>query len=98
MAESVVISALEVLPDREHAAWIDQLAPHHRRYSLHRSSEIAVVRRARAGGYRPDHLAAQLDGWSDWVQRRLVLEVDDPAALALLARQGRTRNVRNAAG
>jgi hypothetical protein len=97
MAASVVIRALEMLPDREHAGWINQLAPHHRQYSHNRSAEVAVVRRARGGGYGAEQLAARLDGWSDWVQRRLVLEVDDTASLAVFAQQGRTRKVRNAA-
>jgi hypothetical protein len=97
MAESVVISVLEVLPDSEHAPWIDQLAADRRRYSRDRSAEIAIVRRARCGGYTADELAAHLDDWSDWVQRRLVSDVDDPQALAVLARHGRTRKVRNGA-
>jgi hypothetical protein len=97
MAESVVTSVLEELPDSEHAAWIDQLAPDHRRYSQNRSAEIAIVRRARSAGYHAEELAAHLDTWSDWVQRRLVLVVDDPQTLAVLARHGRTRKVRNAA-
>jgi hypothetical protein len=78
MAESVVVSVLEVLPDSEHAAWIDQLAPNHRRYCHNRSAEIAIVRGARSGGYDAEELAAHLDNWSDWVQRRLVPEVDLP--------------------
>jgi hypothetical protein len=70
MAESVVISVLEALPDSEHAAWIDRLAPTRRRYGYHRSAEIRDVRRVRSGGYDAAELAAHLAGWSDWVQRR----------------------------
>lgn len=97
LAVSVVLRMLELVPDDRHSAWIDQLAPDNRAYSVRRAAEIRLLRRVLSDGLDIQEAASSLDSWSDWLQRRLATVVDDTQLLSLISARGRTQRVRNAA-
>jgi hypothetical protein len=97
LAVSIVLRMLELVPEDQYSAWIDQLAPDNRTYSLKRAAEIHLLRRARSGGLDLQEVAGSLDSWSDWLQLRLATSVDDARVLSIVSARGRTKRIRNAA-
>ncbi|WP_147425060.1 hypothetical protein [Bailinhaonella thermotolerans] len=97
VASSVVLPILELVPEEQHADWMERLESRGRSYARRRSAEIGVLRRARRGDLAADEIAAGLDGWSDWLQLRLTEGLPGADALALVAERGRTRRVRGIA-
>ncbi|WP_454043329.1 hypothetical protein [Cellulosimicrobium sp. Marseille-Q8652] len=81
--------------DAETARWVAAVPAPDRRRVESRAAEIAVLRGVRSLDTAPS--AQDVNGWSDWLQRRVVTEVDGRRVLAALAEHGRTRRVRGAA-
>ncbi|MFJ6940230.1 hypothetical protein [Streptomyces sp. NPDC101132] len=101
MARSAVVRHLDhraagLLPDPGFDAWSASMAGavggdpfltrRLREWDLFRSVALAL-----------DWRAEDLDGASDWLQRKVSAESGSPRALAFLAVHGRTRRIRNAA-
>ncbi|NRQ38842.1 hypothetical protein HII36_44525 [Nonomuraea sp. NN258] len=98
MASSVVVQLVERVDPEERAAWVGRIPPEQRDYALRRVGELEIVDAVAAGELPAGQVAQRLDGWSDWVQRRITECVRDPAVLEIMAERGRTRRVRGQAG
>jgi hypothetical protein len=101
MAEAAIVHHLDLraaalLADPGFPAWaarMSTLVADHR-FPAQRLREWALLRAiTRDDGWRESELTSA----SDWLQRRACAEPAAPAALAVLAEQGRTRRVRAAA-
>jgi hypothetical protein len=46
---------------------------------------------------RSEEVASGVDDWSDWLQRRITVHVEDVAVLEIMAERGRTKRVRRQA-
>lgn len=97
LAEAVVLRMVEQVADDEQDRWIELLPSDRRSYSRQRAHEVRVLRHARSQQLTTEQLATDLVNWSDWLQRRVVSELADRAAVELMAERGRTKRVRNAA-
>lgn len=97
LAEAVVVRMVEQLADDEQDEWIELLPSDRRSYSRQRACEVRVLRRAQSQQLTGEQVATDLVNWSNWLQRRLVSELADRAAVELMAERGRTKRVRNAA-
>lgn len=97
LASAVVVLMLEKVPGAERKSWVSALAPTARPFSLVRLRELAVYERLCAGVVPEDFGPDDIEGWSDWLQRRAALGLDEERVLTLLARTGRTKKARRTA-
>lgn len=97
LASGVVGEVLERVPRGERDAWVRALAPEVRAFSERRARELGVLEDLRSGAMAPDRVPELIDGWSDWLQSRIVADVPDEAVLRVLAASGRTKRIRRTA-
>ncbi|MCC2323453.1 hypothetical protein [Cellulomonas xiejunii] len=95
VATSVVLLAFDRDPVREHRAWwVDALPADRRAFVARRADDLAVLEGVRDGSLTdvPDVTA-----WTHWLQRASAEQSTVPDVLEELARDGRTRKIRNIA-
>lgn len=95
IAVGVVFALLETHSIDDLAEWTSALPPWGVDLVTDRARDLEAVRTFSAAGAVP--AAEDVDRWSDWAQRRLSLESRSEQTLAMLARAGATRRVRNRA-
>ena len=91
VARAVVVEALPGVPDDRMSEWADADPRPSDGFVARRVAEIRTLREL-IGGHAPG--AAEIDGWSDWLQRSVAEDVGNAEVLALLADTGRTKRVR----
>jgi hypothetical protein len=94
LASATVVAVIEQRADQEPENWIRLLPADVRVFPRVRANEVERLRQLMAGSTAsPD----EIDGWTDWLQRRASTRPIDVEVLSLLAKCGRTKRVRNAA-
>jgi hypothetical protein len=95
VATSVVLLAFDRDPVREHRArWVDALSADRRAFVARRADDLSVLEGVCDGSLTdvPDVTA-----WTHWLQRTSAEQSTVPDVLEQLARDGRTRKIRNIA-
>lgn len=97
LAAGVVGQLLERLAPEERNAWVHALDPAVRGFSVRRVQELDVLEAVTSGNLTAHEARTALDGWSDWLQLRVIVASEDKDILRLLSEVGRTRRIRNTA-
>ncbi|MEU6310671.1 hypothetical protein [Streptomyces sp. NPDC047014] len=96
IASAIVVMMLEHLDPSTRAEWVEMLHPSVRPFSAVRARELETLESLSAPSVpRVDKTA--LEGWSDWLQLRIVESVTDRRILSTMAEQGRTKRIRRVA-
>ncbi|TDD46529.1 hypothetical protein E1286_20740 [Nonomuraea terrae] len=88
---------LERTAPGDRTAWVERLPEESRAYPLRRMAELEIVDVLRSGDLSAEQVADDLEGWSDWLQRRITEDVPDAMVLDILAGHGRSKRVRRQA-
>ncbi|MFG3503997.1 hypothetical protein ACGF5F_00660 [Streptomyces sp. NPDC047821] len=97
LASGVVGEVLERVARGERDAWVQALAPSVRAFSERRARELGALEDLRSRAIAAERVPELIDGWSDWLQSRIVTDAPDEAVLRVLAASGRTQRIRRAA-
>ncbi|MFI6500183.1 hypothetical protein [Nonomuraea typhae] len=97
MASSAVVNLVERSAPEERRVWLSRIPQEARDHPEKRVAELETVDAVLRGELRADHVAGDLDSWSDWLQLRITGRVEDPAVLRILAERGRTKRIRRQA-
>lgn len=97
LAAGAVGQLLERLAPEERNAWVQALDPQVRGFSARRVQELDVLEAVTSRNLTAHEARAAIDGWSDWLQLRVIAASDDTDVLRLLSEVGRTRRIRNTA-
>ncbi|MEU3919445.1 hypothetical protein [Streptomyces sp. NPDC029004] len=97
LAAGVVGPLLERLAPEERNAWVQVLDPAVRGFSVRRVRELDVLEAVTSRNLTAHEAQAAIDGWSDWLQLRVIAASDDTDILRLLSELGRTKRIRNTA-
>lgn len=95
LATAVVLPVVEKVPDGEAAHWLAALPEGERAFAEARARDVATLRSLVPEEAEVD--ADGVDGWSDWLQRRVARDTASAAVLAVLEAHARTRRVRGLA-
>ncbi|WP_280716988.1 hypothetical protein [Kitasatospora sp. MAP5-34] len=98
LASAVVVMMLERIDSSQRAQWVGMLDPSVRRFSEVRSRELGLLESVRSGDDLDSIDSNTVDGWSDWLQRRVAESARDGRVLSLLSRHARTKRIRRIAG
>ncbi|KAB2974857.1 MULTISPECIES: hypothetical protein [unclassified Streptomyces] len=97
LASGVVGDVLERVPADERERWVQLLPPAVRDFSARRARELGVLESLEQGVMPSAAVEDAIDGWSDWLQGRVVGVTTDQDVLHVVARKGRTKRIRRAA-
>ncbi|MEU7743216.1 hypothetical protein [Nonomuraea sp. NPDC049158] len=97
LASSVVVHMVERSAPEERRLWVARLPAEVQGYAQGRVAELETLDMLCSGGFPHDQVADSLEGWSNWLQLRVTVFVEDTAVLRILAEQGRTKRVRRQA-
>lgn len=97
VVSSVVVQMLERATPDERSAWLERVPESSRDYALKRKADLEIVDALCQGSLRSEEVARSVDDWSDWLQRRITVHVEDVAVLEIMAERGRTKRVRRQA-
>lgn len=93
----VVLEMLERVTDADASRWVAALGDRDRdrAFAQARATDVATSQRFASTDATTSDAVVQ--GWSDWLQRRVAHRTESPEVLRVLEEHGRTRRVRGAA-
>jgi hypothetical protein len=97
LASAAVVMLLERTEHRLRGQLIEILDPTVREFPEKRAKELGILESVRMAGDTAEVSAQEIDGWTDWLQTRVVESSASRGMLALLADRGRTKRIRRSA-